>query len=199
MMKRSKKELIKLFTGQMKTLRLRGCSRDIIKVFRDKLDEVLNKAAEMEIPKGHIPFVPVIPYSFMDIPKLMAMVKKDGKIGYTYLNQEKIFDHLEIPGNLYFIYDVKDGKDMLDKSPEQAQKLVKKQKRFCLTVAEAIALCVHTNSSAGHYMYCLGSYHNSLELVPGISLTISGPMLGCYKIETKNKGYGAPSCKMRAV
>ncbi len=198
-MKNRDKVLLALFNSQMETFISCGCPLDIQEAFRDKRDKALGIAAKMDILKGHIPFVPVIPYSFMDIPKLMAMVKDDGKVGYTYLDPEKIFDRLETPENLYFIYDVEDGKDMLGKSPEQAQKLVKKQNRFCLTVAEVVALCVHTNLSSGYYMYCLGSYHNSLELVPGINFTISGHMLGCYKIEAKDDGFGTPSCGRRVV
>ena len=117
-MQERKARFAKLFDSQMETLKSRGCPRVILEAFGNQRDAVLSKAAEMEIPKGHIPFVPVISRTHMSIHGLMLMVRNGDNVGCTYLDPNEITDKVETPKGSYFIYDVEDGKDMLGTSPE---------------------------------------------------------------------------------
>jgi Family of unknown function (DUF5701) len=188
----------KLFDTQMETLKSRGCPQAILEAFGNQRDAVLSKAAEMEIPEGHIPFVPVVPRTYMGVYGLMAMVRNGDKVGYTYLDPNKIIDKVETPKGPYFIYDVEDGKDMLGKSPEKAEKLIKEQNRSCLTADEGIALCVHTNVLSEHYVDCTGSRFRRAGGVPDVCLVDDGPKLRWNCADGSDVRWGSASCRSRA-
>lgn len=192
----------KLFDSQMETLKSRGCPQAILKAFGNQREQVLAKAAEMKIPEGHIPFVPVIPRTCVDVHGLMSMVRKGDKVGYTYLDSNEITDKVEVPKGPYFIYDVENGKDMLGKSPEEAEKLIKEQNCSCLTVDEGIALCVHSNVFSEHYVNCVGSRYKVADGVPCISLYGDRPGLNWgdswSDFDLSDDKWGFASCRSRA-
>ncbi len=190
-------ELAKLFDSQIETLKSRNCPQTILKTFQDKKSEVLSKATEMKIPERNIPFIPVIPRSYLGIYGLMPMVKNGDKIGYTYLDPNKLTDNVEVPKSPYYIYDVKDGKDMFDKSPKKAEKLIKEQNRSCLTADEGIALCVHSRVLSKHYVDCTGSRCRHLDGVPYIFLVSDEPRLDWYDADSLNEKWGSASCRSR--
>ncbi|MBU1178921.1 hypothetical protein KKB69_01090 [Patescibacteria group bacterium] len=187
----------KLFDSQMEALKSRGCPQAIMEAFSNQRDAVLSKAAEMEIPEEHIPFVPVIPRTCMGIYGLMPMVRNGDKVGYTYLDPNEIIDQVETPKNPYFIYDVEDGKDMVGKSPEKAEKLITEQKRSCLTVDEGIAVCIHTNVLSEHYVDCTGSRYPHADLVPDVYLDDDKPLLDWSYFGSSNDKWGSASCRSR--
>ncbi len=76
---------------QMKTLRARQCPEVICEILERQRNTVLAKAAA-EIPEEHIPFVPVIPRSYLGIYGLMPMVMSGDKVGYTYLNPNEFVE-----------------------------------------------------------------------------------------------------------
>jgi len=189
-------ELAKLFDGQMEILKSRGCPQRILEVFQDQHDTVLSKAAKMEIPKDHIPFVPVIPRTYMGIYGLIHMVRNEDKVGYTSLDPNEITDKVETPKIPYFIYDVEDG--MLGKSPKKAEQLIAEQKRSCLTIDESIALCVHTNVLSEHYVDCTGSRYGRADLVPSIYLNDDRPEIGWDHLDFPDDWWGSASCRNRS-
>lgn len=193
-----KNGLAKLFDSQMETLKLRNCPQAILEAFQNKKSEVLSKAAEMEIPEGNIPFVPVIPRSYMGIYGLMPMIRNDDKVGYTYLDPNELTDQVETPKSPYFIYDVEDGKDMLGKSPGKAEKFIKEQKRSCLTADEGIALCVHSKVLSEHYVDCTGSRFKHSVLAPYVSLSDDRPKLNWHLADYSPDEWGSASCRSRA-
>jgi len=188
----------KLLDSQMETLKSLGCPQAIMKAFNNQRDTVLSKAAEMEIPEGHIPFVPVIPRTYMGVYGLIPMVRNGDKVGYTYLNPNEITDNVETPKEPYFIYDAEDGKAMLGKSPEKAEKLIKKQNRSCLTADEGIAVCVHTKVLSEHYVDCPGSRCRLAGLVPFVCLGDGEPRLDWDGFGNSFDGWGSASCRSRA-
>lgn len=188
----------KLFDSQIETLKSRGCPQAILEAFGNQRDAVLSKAAEMEIPEGHIPFVPVIPRSYMGIYGLMPMVRNGDKVGYTYLDPNEMTDNMEVPKAPYFIYDVEDGKDMLGKSPEKAEKLIKEQNRSCLTADEGIAVCVHKDVLSEHYVDCTGSRCGRSDEVPVVYLRDGRPGLSWSDADDSVDGWGSASCRSRA-
>lgn len=191
--------LSKLFDTQMETLKARGCPKAILEEFGDQRDAVLSKVDKMEIPDGHILFVPVVPRTAVDLDDLMKMVHNRDCEGYNCLDQSYISNVVEDVSNKpYLIYDVEDGKDMLGKSPEKAEKLIKKQGRTCLTVDEGIALCVHTNVLSEHYVDCTGSRYGRAGWVPSVYLSDGWPLLGWDGADGSDDGWGSASCRSRA-
>ena len=187
--------LSKLFDSQMETLKQRGCPSDIIKALVKMKNGVISKALKNQTPKNHIPFIPVIPRSMLNIDEQMKMVHYRDKKGYNYLNQSALKDVVDIPGKLYFIFDVEDGQDMLGKSPEKAESLIKKSGRSCLTTEEVIALCIHTNVLSEHYVDCTGSRYGRAGLIPFVYLGGDGPELRWHYSDDANDEWGSASCR----
>lgn len=194
-----KNGLAKLFDNQLETLKSQNCPQAILEAFQNKKSDVLNKAAEMEIPEGNIPFVPVIPRSYMGIYGLMPMVRNDDKMGYTYLNPNEMTDNEEeIPKNPYYIYDIEPGKVTLGKSPEDAEKIIKKQNRLRHITDEDIAVCVHTDVLSDHYLWSTGSRYVLSGWVPNVCLSGDVPELGWDVADCSFDEWGSASCRSRA-
>lgn len=190
--------LSELFDTQMETLKARGCPKSVIDVLTSKKSEVIAKATEIETADGHIPFVPVVPRTEVDLGDLMKMVRNRDREGYNYLDQSDVSNVVDVPKGPYFMFDVEDGKDMLGKSPEKAEALIKKQKRSCLTADEGIALCVHTNVLPEHYVDCTGSRYRRADLVPSVYLDDDRPELIWYCAGYSDGEWGSASCRSRA-
>ncbi len=190
--------LSELFDTQMETLKARGCPKSVIDVLTSKKSEVIAKATEIETADGHIPFVPVVPRTAVDLGDLMRMVRNRDREGFSYLYQSDVSNVVDVPKEPYFIYDVEDGKDMLGKSPEKAEALIKKQDRTCLTADEGIALCVHTNVLSEHYVDCTGSRCRHAVRVPRVCLGGDGPKLVWDRADGSVDGWGSASCRSRA-
>jgi hypothetical protein len=188
----------KLFDSQKETLKSRGCPQAILEAFGNQRDAVLSKAAEMKIPEGHIPFVPVIPRTYMGVYGLMLMVRNGDKVGCTRLDPNKITDNVETPKRPYFIYDVEDGKECLGESPEEAEALIKEHNRSCLTVEEGIALCVHSKVLSENYVDCTGSRAGRAGEVPDVYLDGDRPWLSSCGVDRSGGRWGSASCRSRA-
>ena len=186
----------RLFDSQIETLKSRGCPKIILELLQNQRDAVLSKAAEMD--SEGIPFVPVIPRTYLSIYGLMHMVRNKNKAGYTDLNPTKIINEVETPKCPYFIYDVEDGKHMLGKSPKEAEVFIVKQKRSCLTVEETIALCIHTKILSEHYIDCTGSRYEDPSYVPHIFLANGKPKLTWSMVDNSDDVWGSASCRSRA-
>jgi len=192
-----KDKLTKLFESQLEKLKSLGCPQAILEAFQKKKDEVVNKASEMAIGEGNIPFLPVIPRGYMGIYALMPMVKHEGKIGYTHLDPNELTDVVETSKNPYYVFDVEDGKAILGKSPRDAEKIIKGQKRSCLIVDEVIAVGVHSEVLSDHYVDASGSRYKS-DIVPGLCLLDGRPRLYGNDPGFSCGGWGSGSCGSRA-
>jgi len=197
MLEERRNGLGKLFDIQIETLKFRGCPKVILEMFQEKRDGVLSKVSGMEIPEGNIPFVPVIPRSYMGIYALLPMVRNKDKMGYTYLDPNEITDKVKVPQKPYFIYDVENGNNMLGKSPEATEKLIKKQERSCLITEEGIALCTHTDVLLKHYVDCTGSRYKRNGRVPLVYLNGDEPKLSSDVFVYSDDGWGSASCRSR--
>ncbi len=194
-LEKRRNELEKLFDSQMETLKLRDCPSAILEAFQDKRDEVLSTTIEMEIPKGNIPFIPVIPSSYVGIYTLMSMVRNKEKVGYTYLDPNEIINNEETPKNPYFIYDVEPGKETLGKSVEKAQEFIKKQNRLCHIPDEDIAVCIHTDTLSDHHLWSTGSRVRQDDEVPFVYLDRGEPRLNWTSIDDSDVSrWGFASC-----
>ena len=196
--KAKKEDLEKLFDSQIQTLRDRGCPEQIVEMLRGQKVLVIQKAGEMTLGQGNIPFIPVIPRTCLSPYSLMAMVKNGDKKGYTYLNSRAITDEVVTPEDPYYIYDVEDCEAMLGKAPQDAEKAIEKQGRFILTAAETMALCTHGNVLLRHYVDATGSRHGSPNKVPYVFLAYGvRPELHRYDVDGADLKWGSPSCGSR--
>lgn len=192
-----RRSLRELFDSQMKTLESRGCPGAIIEAFQAKRDEVLSMAVAMEMPEEHIPFIPVIPRSYLGIYGLMPMVINGDKVGFTYLNPNEITDNEKTPKSPYFIYDVEDGIGTLGKTPESAGQLIKKQDRLCHIPDEDIALAIHTSVLSHHCLWSTGSRCKGADGVPFVYLCDGRPGLGWSSAHISAHRWGSASCRSR--
>ena len=190
--------MCELFDSQIETLESRGCPQAILESVRGWKGGVVSKAIKMNIPKEHIPFVLVIPRAYMGIYGLMSMIRNGDREGDTDLNLSSITDNVETPKGLYFIYDIEDGESMLDKSSKEAEKLIKEQDRFCLTVEESIAMCIHFDVLSRHIVSCTGSRFKRNELVPDIRFDNGRARLIWSDDNLSDDRWGSASCYSRS-
>ncbi|MBI2096414.1 MAG: hypothetical protein HYT43_02160 [Candidatus Taylorbacteria bacterium] len=193
-----KNDLEKLFDSQIATLKDRGVREQIVEILQNQKGQVVKKASEMTIGDGNIPFLPVIPRSFRSPYDLMAMVRNGSKVGYTHLNPTQISDVVDAPSKPYYIYDVEDGSSTLGKSPKNAEKILKQQKRSPLTVAGVMALTTHTDVLLRHYVWATGSRYESAVRVPSVYLDGGGrPELDWVGVDSSLDHWGSASCGSR--
>jgi hypothetical protein len=192
-----KGKLVKLFENQLEKLKSLGTPQAILEAFQNKKDEVIAKAVETNIAKGNIPFLPVIPRSYMGIYALMPMVRHEDKVGYTYLDPNELTDVVETPKTPYYAFDVENGKAMLGKSPRDAEKIIKYQKRSCLTADEVIAVGTHSEVLSDHNVDAPGSRSES-DSVPSLYLHGDEPKLGWSSPDHSYGKWGSASCGSRA-
>lgn len=191
-------DLEKLFDSQIATLKDRGTPEQIVEILQNQKGTVLKKASEMTFGDGNIPFLPVIPRTFRSPYDLMAMVRNGGKVGYTYLNPTQISDVVDAPQEPYYIYDVEDGSSTRGKSPENAEKILKQQKRSPLTAAEVMALTTHTDVLSKHYVWATGSRYGSAGEVPDVYLGDGDrPRLNRDYVDRSFVRWGSASCGSR--
>jgi len=191
-----KKNFIQLFDGQMATLKDRGCPQAILEAFQSKKDAVIAKAIQTSIAEGNIPFLPVIPRSYMGIYALMPMVRHEDKIGYTYLDPNLISDVVETPKTPYFVLDVEDGQAMLGKTVNEASKLIEKQKRLILTDPEVISIGIHSDVLSRHNVDAAGSRYGTGS-APNLYLSGGKPKLSYNDVSLSDGKGGSASCGSR--
>jgi len=191
-----REDLESLFDRQIQTEKDRGTPEAIIEMLQNQRSDVLSKAGEMTFNEGHAAFMPVIPKAYVSIYYRMPMVKNGNKIGYTYLDPAELTDIEDVPEKPYYIYDVEDGTAMLGKSPQDAEKLIRKDKRFPLTADEVMSLGIHSDVLSNHYVDATGSRYESSE-VPFLWLNDGGPELDWFSADFALGRWGAGSCGSR--
>lgn len=194
--KQTTQDLDLLFDSQIATLKERGLPWQIVEDLRDQKAAVLEKARATHIGDGHIPFLPVIPRSYRGVHDLMEMVIHGNDVGRVYLDPTEIFDLVGTPKRPYFIYDVEDGSRTLDKSVDKAREIFTKEKRSGLTVAEVIALAVHTDVLLRHNVWAAGSRHGAGS-VAYLWLSVGGPELVWSVSDLSDSKWGSASCGSR--
>lgn len=192
-----RKKFIELFDNQIAKLEELGCPKAILEAFENRKDEVIAVALEMAIGEGNIPFLPIIPKSYMGIYALMQMVRHEDMIGFTNLDPSDMSDVVETPKKPYFIFDVEDGRVMLDKSPKDAAEIIGKKGRFVLIDSEVIAIAVHTEVLLHHYVEAAGTRYDSDNYNPNLCLTNYGADLNYGGFSRSADRFGAASCGKR--
>jgi len=168
---RARKEVLleNLFESQIKTLERLGCPKEIVDNFQRKKDKVLNEAFEMSIDEGHIPFLPVIPKSYMGLYALMPMVRKGEYAGFMTYNPNRLINTVKVSEDPYFALDVE----------------------------EVVSLGIFTEILSSHNVQALGSCYDCEGglLVPTLVMHWnSRPLLDFYDPGATSNSWGAGSC-----
>jgi hypothetical protein len=195
----SQANLEKLFDSQILRLGYRGVNDNIVNQLRDKRQAVIKKALELKSPFDRIPFLPVITKQQINLKMLLPLLFHD-KAGATRLEHYKLSNIVETPTTPYYIIDVDDGDWLKHIAPMEAEATVRQYQRACLTDCEVIALSLHTDVLARHYLMALGSrYSNGVEeQFPDLHLCNGKPLLDWRHLKgSPAKQWGAPSCSLR--
>jgi len=192
-----------LFDSQIKTLKSKGVSPQIIRMLSYQYYEVIEEASRTSVGDGNVAFLPVIPRSYLSVYDQMTMVESGGNKGYNYLRPSLIWDKVKTPDEPYWIFNVEDGEATRNKSPHDAEKILKNSERSPLTVAETVSLALHTRVLTRHSLDATGSRFSSYG-VPSIWFNESIPKLGWVSIgrqmltsSSSSPRRGTPSCGSR--
>lgn len=133
----------------------------------------------------------------LDISSQMALVEVDGKTGRNYLDLTEHKDLIEIPDRIYWIYEVEDGSrfavsDPLT-SPEQEEKILKKEKRTPFASIHGIALVRRFPKILKHHYLDLPGSRCRSSRVPYLRLYCDRPGLVAYYADVASSDYGVPS------
>ncbi len=193
-MKRADME--RLFDSQIETLKDRGCPEQILEALRNGKQKVLDHAQSITVADGNLPFAPVITPLYLGYHGIVAMVRNNGKSGYTYLDPRQISDEEKVPTGLYYQFDVEDGANCLGKKPEVSDRDIRSEKRLRSTAAEVVSIGTHTNVLSKHNIDAVGSRCKSDE-VPHLFLNDGRPELDWNYLVSSNVQWGAASCGSR--
>jgi len=167
-------DLGRLFDIQIATLKDRDVPEQIVRLVQNQKDAVIQKASGMIIGEENIPFLPIIPRSYLSPHSQMAATRNGVKVGYTDIDPNSITDQVKTSHKPYYIYDVEDGTSTLGNSPEDAEKIINRQRRFSFTVAEILALVVHTNVLSRYCVWATASRYDGSIMNPYASLNDTG-------------------------
>ncbi len=171
---------------------------------KDKLDHV--SESEVDLEKGHLPFVIVITSALTPTEEAMTRILKDGKEGITKLfplvpNSFTALETIDIPAkSAYLLIDIDRGKETLNVRPQDALKLILKQERSPLTIDEGVAIVTQYPEflMKNNCFSLLASRHSGDQRVPAI--WINGqkhPNLGWCWDGNPHTWLGSASCKER--
>lgn len=183
----------KLLESQLARLKNRGCPPQITETLLSRKRQVLRRLRKKRVTRGKIPFLPVIPRTYLDLLDLMSMVRHEDKTGYTYLKPFMITDVIETPDEPYYIFDVDFGDILQGKSPLDAERIVKAERSRCLTVFEVIALAVHSDVLSHQYLWATGS-RSDPDGVPYLWLCEGRPKLSRTHGGRSHADWATPFC-----
>ncbi|MBI4215401.1 MAG: hypothetical protein HY602_01605 [Parcubacteria group bacterium] len=186
-------KLEKVFDTQIQTLEELGVPTNITATLACQRDAVIAAALKKNLATTKLPFVPVFPFPSLEGPFQLSMVKYNDLRGHTGLNLEFMEDSVPTPKNPYYIFNVEDGGDLLDKPVRQAEEMIVQKGRRCLNVAEVMAVALHSNVLERHSMYAALSRYNNVR-VPILRLKDGRPCLDQAWSEIPYKSWGTPSC-----
>ena len=187
----------KLFNEQMMRLRILKCPNHIIRAFFAQKEKLIKELGKMTFGAENIPFLLVIPFEYLPLSEQLRMLRLRGVLGFSNLDPEKITDPLELScKSPYFILDVEDGKNKLNRAPDVAYVVIRQEERMGLTLPETIALCVQKDVLCEHSVFAIESRYEK-KLVPGLGLEKNQPILTSFEITKKDPNWGSPSCACR--
>lgn len=202
-----KRSLLKLFDEQMNRLRQVETPKGILEEFQNQRERVLSRAMlHKQLLAGRIPFLPVIPRSYLGIYGLTNLLKQDGVAAENILEPNEVYDLMPARKMTYFIYDVEDGEFTKNLAPFEADyRLANMHEdrevvcgRYSLTLDEAIALALHTSVLKRHAVVATNSRYELPLQVPSIAIEGGETFVSCEMYyEQPDSVIGTPSCHHR--
>lgn len=212
-----------LFDNQIQRLKKLGMDKVIVKMLEKQRSSVIAMALKMDLKHGHIPFLPVIPKTYLSIftqVQMVSMVSYEKEATKDAARRNLLFpslltDVVETPKDPYYIFDVEDGQETLGQIPQRVgEKLSEQKVRRGLTETEIISVAVHTDVLSRHYLFGIGSRYNfrqhnyliygvdvvfddwdNIEHVPDLWVNIRvGPELHFNRFDSPTEEWGTPSC-----
>ena len=185
-------ECDELFDTQLQTLLERGCPKLIVKEFLEPLREKVIPYGRRGQKKVIIPFLPVIPLTFRGAFDLMSMVRYKNKEGqccidpvWIRLSDDRDEDKMDVEKWPYYIISIEYWDKNLNKNPWEVQKAYADRRESehlhyrPLTIAETIALCIHTDILSWYDVWCCASFcHVGM---PRIRVKEGQPVLECVE------------------
>ena len=182
----------------------------------DKLKPLLQKVAEMDIPKEHLPFLIVVTEQSVPLRTRLEMLREQwDEDPYVMCSPKELKSLVCTPAlSFYLAVNIEDGSMTTIQLPPMGVMRVSVPKRSCLTVDEGVALITHKQGlvSSGHGIFLRGSQYNGHyhkgqtpffqqyigEFDYGVELnhTIEGMPLWINSDDLKIQ-WGTPSCKVR--
>ena len=186
-----------LFDKQIKTLKDRGCPKEIIYILEFQKGNVIYHAQNGFKYEGVTPFIPVIPLSYRSVYDLIATVRYKNEHGQTRISSPDIADEVETPKSPYFIFNVDGGSSAFSKDfvEVKEEKVIFKNKlRIQLTLAELIAVATHTDvisknticATASQNLYG-GKKSMYGRMIPVLVLYNDVPSLGANTLDVATK------------
>ncbi len=186
--------------------KLLGISENELKEKLELLRENLPISGEVNIENGTLPFVIVIKSPQSESERLMDLVIRDGKQGFSKMfpHEAKEFfptDLVKIPDSIaYLLINIDRGKENLNVAPNDALKTIKNQKRTPLTIDEGIALITQYPEFLfkNNCFSLLGSRCPGNKRVPAIWINAAKrPNLGWCWDGNPHTWLGSASCEKR--
>lgn len=136
-------------------------------------------------------------YKKLKVDYKTPLQKQLDKLGIeNHLDLEEI-TNLYQPSSDGYIYDVEDGKKMLGKSPEECEKIFKKQGRRALTIHEVLAIYRRNpNVLENHCIDITGSRYEDSDRVPRLYLLLGGPWLDWIYLVGASDEWGSASARI---
>ncbi len=184
-------ELLDLFDEQIDRLDDRGCPEFIIdRLYREKM-RVAERALGIRTRRGNVPFLPVIPESWLSYVRQMEMVKKNDSTGTIEIDVSGIENGRELPKEPYYIFDVNDGWEGRGYVPSDVERVIRNNQKKPMVVEELISLCIHTETLNRHNVGALGSRYGKSS-APGIFMKRDTPTLDWFFLEALPMKCGYP-------
>lgn len=105
-----KKRYLSLADKQLALLNKRGCPNGIIHGFWMMSARAIEHALTLDIPRKHIPFLPVIPGSYFGAYGGLMLISASGRTARgCFTPADELRDTIKTPPGLYYIFDVDPG------------------------------------------------------------------------------------------
>lgn len=202
----------RLFEKQLYVLAACRCPKEIISGFYGMKHEIVKIASEIDFPKRDdfqeiIPFLPVIPLSYLGIYGLASMLSYSISLNNSATLMK---NRVEIPNRLYYVFGVRKEKCFEGdvRTPESLRNMTfnerTKENMFgesCLTYEEGCALLMH-NPGRIKKIYCGETWTKVVNeedwpIEIEINDTYKSVTIGGTRTDNKRYGYSTPTCTKR--
>lgn len=196
-----RKDLELIFDSQIQKLDDAGMPGAILARLRTQKSAVVEKALAMRFDTKRLPFVPVIPFSYLGPHGQMLFMKTGENPGFTCINPNMLEDATKTPFfNPYFIFDVGCNMEANPKDSNKSfyMKNVINNPRSPLTAAEVIAFAMQTSVLKITAIGICGSRYDKTQMPILYFCTCDDRVeLSFDDFDSNLRNYGVATCDSR--